>query len=78
MINTAYIRQNARESAAWDRPILAKKLEQCADEIERLRAALKGLHDWYVEYAKINNLFNADGTPATFHELLVARRELKE
>ncbi len=52
MINTAYIRQNARESAAWDRPILAKKLEQCADEIERLRAqneqldaALKKAHD---------------------------------
>lgn len=46
-------------------------------EIERLTAALQALHDWYVEYARINNLFNGDGTPATFHELLEARRALE-
>lgn len=43
-------------------------------EIERLRTALKGLHDWYVEYAKVNQLYNSDGAPATFHELLEARK----
>ena len=47
-------------------------------EVAKLRAALEGLHDWYVEYARINNLFNADGSPATFHELLVARSTLNE
>jgi hypothetical protein len=46
-------------------------------ENERLRTALQALHDWYVEYARINNLFNADGSPATFHELLEARRALE-
>lgn len=50
---------------------------EAADEIERLRAALQALHDWYVEYARINNLFNGDGTPATFHELLQARAALE-
>jgi hypothetical protein len=45
---------------------------------ERLRAALQALHDWNVEYARINNLFNADGSPATFHELLEARRALEQ
>ena len=52
-------------------------MTEAAAEIERLRAALQALHDWNVEYARINNLFNADGTPATFHELLVARRALE-
>lgn len=47
-------------------------------EIERLRVALKALHDWNVEYACVNNLFNSDGTPATFHELLQARRALEQ
>lgn len=47
------------------------------EENGRLRSALKALHDWYVEYAKINNLHNGDGSPATFHELLVARRLLE-
>ncbi len=46
------------------------------DECETLRSALKNLHDWYVEYAHINNLFNSDGSPATFHELLEARKLL--
>jgi hypothetical protein len=36
-------------------------------------AALKAMHDHAVEYARINNLFNSDGSPATFHELLQAR-----
>lgn len=45
-------------------------------EVDTLRGALKNLHDWYVEYARINNLFNGDGTPATFHELLEARKLL--
>jgi hypothetical protein len=45
---------------------------------ERLLAVLQALHDWYVEYARINNLFNADGSPATFHELLEARRALED
>ena len=49
----------------------------CAQaKIEQLRAALQALHDWYVEYARINNLFNGDGSPATFHELLQARQLL--
>ena len=47
------------------------------DIIERLRAALQALHDHDVEYARINNLFNGDGTPATFHELLQARAALE-
>src|ERR1700721_3620097 len=47
------------------------------EENGRLRDALKGLHDWYVDYAKTNNLHNGDGSPATFHELLVARRMLE-
>lgn len=50
------------------RPILADN--------KRLRVALKNLHDWYVDYARINNLFNGDGSPGTFHELLEARRAL--
>ena len=48
-----------------------------AKDNERLRTVLQALHDWYVEYARINNLFNADGSPATFHELLEARRALE-
>ena len=47
------------------------------EENGRLRDSLKGLHDWYVDYAKTNNLHNKDGSPATFHELLVARRMLE-
>ena len=53
------------------------EIDKLRDEIARLRAALQALHDWYVEYARINNLFNGDGTPATFHELLEARRALE-
>jgi hypothetical protein len=52
-------------------------MREAQAEIERLQAALRALHDWYVEYARINNLFNADGSPATFHELLEARRILE-
>jgi hypothetical protein len=51
---------------------------EAAEEIERLRTALQALHDWYVEYARINNLFNPDGSPATFHELLEARAALRK
>ena len=50
---------------------------EAAGEIERLTTVLQALHDWNVEYARINNLFNADGSPATFHELLEARRILE-
>jgi hypothetical protein len=49
---------------------------EAADEIELLRGVLQALHDWYVEYARINNLFNDEGSPATFHELLEARAAL--
>ena len=59
-------------------------MEEAADEVVKLRgqidlawAALANLHDWYVDYARINNLFNGDGTTATFHELLEARRVLE-
>ena len=47
------------------------------EENLRLRDALKFLHDLNVDYSKINNLHNSDGSPATFHELLVARRVLE-
>lgn len=47
------------------------------EENQRLRSALRALHDWNVDYAKTNNLHNSDGSPATFHELLVARRVLE-
>jgi hypothetical protein len=40
-------------------------------EIERLRSALQGLHDWCVDYVRTNN------SPATFNELLEARRVLE-
>jgi hypothetical protein len=53
-----------------------KAAMEAAEEIERLRVALKNLHDWYVDYARINNLFNGDGSPGTFHELLEARKLL--
>lgn len=54
------------------------EIHELRAEIERLRALLQALHDWYVAYARINNLFNSDGTPATFHELLQARAALEQ
>ena len=71
------IRAHLRTGALGQREVWEEWLTEAEAEIEQLRAALQALHDWYVEYARINNLFNADGSPATFHELLEARRALE-
>ena len=49
-----------------------------ADEIERLRAALLDLVSDCEEYARINNLHNSDGSPATNHAMRRARAALGE
>jgi hypothetical protein len=67
----------ARADMRDDATYVVDTIASLRAEIERLRAALQALHDWNVEYARINNLFNGDGTPATFHELLQARAALE-
>jgi hypothetical protein len=51
---------------------------EAADEIERLRAALLDLVSDCEEYARINNLHNSDGSPATNHAMRRARAALGE
>lgn len=48
------------------------------DSVDELIEALKSLHDDCVEYARINNLHNEDGSPATNHSILRASALLEK
>jgi hypothetical protein len=73
--------ERLRKQAGWhidnQKMVTGPLLDEAADEIDRLRAALLELVSDCEEYARINNLHNSDGSPATNHAMRRARAALE-